>query len=186
MGKSGRHSHFVVLGLLVGSLLSPALCGAQKRGPSTAKERAKAVQLARKLESDPLAKDAREERNWLVKWIEEVPDISVKICPELFPPLLESPRKNYAQEILGQTTFSEAAFIIEHPENAKNDLAVYTAGVEGALKAYQALLKAKPDGRWPFLDDLIEQQKSDELKDYIRRTVEERCTPEDWSDRPRA
>jgi hypothetical protein len=53
--------------------------GAQQRGPSTPEERARAVQTAKSLQSDPLAPNVQEDREWLVKWLIEVPDISVKM-----------------------------------------------------------------------------------------------------------
>src|SRR5438477_8521381 len=48
--------------------------GAQQRGPSTPEERARAIQTAKSLQSDPLARNVQEDREWLVKWLIEVPD----------------------------------------------------------------------------------------------------------------
>jgi hypothetical protein len=45
------------------------------RGLSTPEERAKAIRVARGLERDPLGKDAAANRQWLLNWIIEVPDI---------------------------------------------------------------------------------------------------------------
>ena len=39
--------------------------GAQQRGPSTPEERARAVQTAKSLQSDPLARNVQEDREWL-------------------------------------------------------------------------------------------------------------------------
>ena len=44
-------------------LISPSLAQ-QKRGPSTPEERAKAVQFAHDLESNPLNPQAKNEREW--------------------------------------------------------------------------------------------------------------------------
>ena len=53
-------------------LLAPSCLHAEERGPSTAEERAKVIDLTRKLETDPLNPQAEEWRVWLAKWIDEV------------------------------------------------------------------------------------------------------------------
>jgi hypothetical protein len=146
------------------SLVAPA----QTRKPSTPEDRAKAVEVARSLESDPLSKNAKEQRNWMVHWLIDVPDINVKVCGNLLQPLLGS-NKNYSAEIFTQMVPSSAAFIIANPDRAKDDVAVYTAGVEGSLRTYESILKSKPKAKWPFLDDLIEKRNKGELAEYVRQ-----------------
>ena len=155
---------------LAAVLLIPALGQAQPQGrkPSTPEERAKAVDIVQALETDPLGKEAKEQRNWIVHWLIEVPDISVKMCTNLLQPLLDS-NKNYSAEISVQMVPSAAAFIIRNPDKAKDDLAVYTAAVEGSLRTYEAILKVKPKARWPFLDSLIEKRNNGALSDYVRQ-----------------
>jgi hypothetical protein len=67
--------------------------------------------------------------------------------------------------------FSAVSFIIEHPDQAKDAVTVYTAGVEGSLKAYQSILKTHPETRWPFLDDLIVKQQKGELPKYVENAT---------------
>ena len=141
----------------------------QTRTPSTPEERAKAVRIARALESAPLSKEAKEQRNWIVHWLIDVPDISVKVCANLLGPVLES-KKNYAPEIFTQLAPSAAAFVVENPDKAKDDEAVYTAALNGALRTYEAILKEKPKAIWPFLDDLIDKRNKGELSEFVRRT----------------
>jgi len=160
--------------ILFSSLLAPLAALAEERGPSTPEERAKAIELTRKLETDPLNPQAEEWRVWLAKWIDEVPDIIIPICPPLLPQLLRSNR-NYAHELAMQVVYSSAAFIVEHPKEQVDQQAVFQAGVDGMLKAYQALLKAKPRARWYFLDSLIEMRDKGELKEYLRKQIDENC-----------
>jgi len=141
---------------------------AQARKPSTPEDRAKAVEIAHALESDPLSKDAKAQRNWIVHWLIDVPDVNVKVCADLLKPLLDS-NKNYSAEIFTQMVPSAAAFVIANPDRAKDDEAVYTAALEGSLRAYGTILKAKPKAKWPFLDDLIEKRDRGELTDYVRQ-----------------
>jgi len=145
----------------------------QKRGPSTPEERAKAVQIARALEADPLQPGNKDMRTWFAVWLIEVPDITIQVCgEELGPVFHESNRdKNFVSEIFGQSMFSAASFVIEHAERAKDKVAVYTAGVEGSLRAYQSILKAHPEARWPFLDDLILKQQNGELPRYVEKAT---------------
>lgn len=122
------------------------------------------------MESDPLGKQAKDQRSWLVQWLIVVPDISVKACSGLLGPVVGS-KKNYAPELFTQTLASAAAFVISNPDKAKDNVAVYMAGLEGALRAYQSILKVQPKANWPFLDDLIEKRKKGELAEYVRQAA---------------
>lgn len=105
----------------------------------------------------------------MVHWLIEVPDINVKVCSNLLGPLLDS-KKNFAAEIFTQLVPSAAAFIIENPEKAKDDQAVYAAALDGALRAYESILKMKPKAKWQFLDDLIDKRNKSELAEFVRQT----------------
>jgi len=164
----------VLLLILCCSLLLSTRLRAQERGPSTAEERAKVIDLTHKLETDPLNPQAEEWRVWLAKWIDEVPDVVVPVCPGLLPQLLRSNR-NYSHELAMQVVYSSAAFIVEHPKQQVDQQAVFQAGVDGALKAYQAILKARPRARWYFLDSLIQMRDKGELKEYLRKQIDENC-----------
>jgi carboxypeptidase Q len=158
--------------VLVASLfvLSALPLCAQDRGPSTAEERAKAVQLTRALEADPLNGKARDARAWLTVWIISVPDISVKLCGQFMSSVLGA-KKNYSSEIIVQNMFSTAAFVIEHPDQKDNEEAKYLAGVEGALRAYESIRKTKPKVKWPILDELIAKRDAGELAAYVREKM---------------
>lgn len=164
-----------VLLLLAAVLLSPSLIHAQsKRGPSTAEEREMAIKAARLLETDPLNKDAKKTREWFLRWLIEVPDISVEVCTDYLGPVVGS-KKDYAPDIFIQMTFSSAAFIIEHPDQVKDRIAINQAGLEGALKAYEAIQKAKPKVRFEYLDDLLAKREKGELKAYVQNLALTKC-----------
>ena len=146
------------------------LFGGEASGPSTLEERERALRIVRSLEADPLSKGAKNDRAWLTFWLADVPDITVSLCTEFFPALLES-KKRYAPELVMQSVFSMAAHAIEHPERSQNDLSKYQAGVEGTLKAYSAILKHKPEARWPILDQLIMKRDKGELSEFIATTA---------------
>jgi hypothetical protein len=145
-----------------------------KRGASTPEERATAVKAAKLLESEPFHKDAKKIREWFTYWLIEVPDITVELCSGYLEPLAKS-KKNYSSEIIGQAMFASAAFIIEHPDQAKDRVAVNQAGVEGALRTYAAILKEQPKAKWEFLDGLITRRDKGELRTYVEEIAQTKC-----------
>jgi hypothetical protein len=159
-------------------MLSSAVCFGQNRGPSTPEERAQALRIARALEANPLDEKAKKAREWLLYWLIEVPDIHINLCTGFLEPLYGKKDKNYSSEIVGQMMFSTAAFIIEHPDKEKDDEATYQAGLEGSLRAYESILKTKPNARWPFLDDLIARREKGELGAYVQDILKQgKCKP---------
>lgn len=60
---------YLIVFVVVAMAVFSTQAGAQQRGPSTAEERARAVQTAKSLQSDPLAPNVQEDREWLVKWL---------------------------------------------------------------------------------------------------------------------
>ncbi len=148
----------------------PTQIGAQQRGPSTPEERARAVQTAKSLQADPLAPNLQEDREWLVKWLIEIPDISVKMCTTFLGDLGDS-KSGYPGAVIATMLASEAAFVIEHPEKAKHVEAIYLAGVDGALHGYEAIHKKDMSYRLPHLDDLIQKRDQGKLTDYVHATA---------------
>jgi tetratricopeptide (TPR) repeat protein len=167
----GKRSAGIYLCLLL--VLIPALANAQesknkkeKRAPSTPEQRAKFIEFARSLEADPLGKDAQKIRAASVQWLSEVADIKIEVC-DLLPDLLQS-KKNYGTELFGQTIISSGAFVVAYPDLTDDHLLVNTAGVVGALDAYQAILKSHPEAKWPLLDDLLQKSTTGDLPAYVQ------------------
>jgi hypothetical membrane protein len=160
--------------LVVGLFLFGALPVLQARGPSTPQERANVVALARSLERDPLGKNAPATRQWLREWVMEVPDIRVYVCDDLLGHGLGN-NYPYSGEVKFQAMFSAAAFAIERQDKATDDIAQYTAGVEGALRVYEVLLKSKPNAKSAFLDNLLAKRDRSELADHIAILAKEKC-----------
>jgi hypothetical membrane protein len=144
------------------------------RGLSTSEERAKAIKIARSLEQNPLAKDAPANRQWLLNWIIEIPDIRFKSCVGMLTPGVGN-QYRYSTEVNQQIIFSAAAFRLEHPDNLRNDIGAYIAGVEGALRVYEMLNKSVPDAKLAFLDDLVAKRDRGELADNVTKLAKEKC-----------
>ena len=64
--------------------------------------------------------------------------------------------------------FSQAKFIIEHPDKAADEVAVQLAGVEGVLRMWQAIKAAKPKAKFPVLDELLVKQRAGTLADHVQ------------------
>lgn len=50
------------------------------------------------------------------------------------------------------------AFIIKHPDQGKDDKAIYQAGLESVVNAYESMLKEKKEAKNDFLDGLAEKK----------------------------
>jgi hypothetical protein len=166
-----------VLGLAV-TLLLPGVGELwAERGPSTPKERAKALRLARELETDPFGEKSTDSRRWLALWQLDVTDLQVRYCVEVLGGTPAAQRK-VRPEILAQIPWSGAAYLIENQASlvqgqtvqAKSKAEVYLAGVEGALHAYEAMIRVRPDLRAPLLDDLLAKRDAGELAAYVAET----------------
>src|SRR5689334_21430374 len=118
----------MLIGLAFAAVL-PALAQ-EARGPSTREERADAVRLAKVLEGDPFNKDAKKMREWFNDWLLEIPDMKVEVCTGYLEPLYQKKNKNYASIIYHQFLFSSAAYMIDHPDEADNKIAISQAGLE--------------------------------------------------------
>ncbi len=165
-----RETILACLAMLICCSLSTAQ-DAPKRGPSTADERQRFLQITRKMADAPLDPGLRADRDWALRWLIEIPDINVDVCNAPLGDFMNAHYK-YTPQIIGQLTFSTGAFIIEHPDKAKDRDAQYVAGIEGALHAYQSILKIKPDATAKQLDDLLEKQKKGTLAAFVRASCQ--------------
>lgn len=152
----------LALGLALISGLFPATA---QGAPSSPEDRARFVSITRTLEEAPLRPGARGDREWALRWLTEVPDVSVNICLSSLGGMEEG--YQYAGEIMLQYTFSMAVLVIQHPEIAADPNARQVAGVAGALRAYRAILGSRPDARSPGLDSLMEIEGRGGLPEFI-------------------
>src|SRR4051794_26794041 len=139
------------------AILATTLALAADRGPSTPEERARAVKAAELLQTDPLSPATRSEREWGIMWLIQVPDISVSMC--LLP---KEPKKyTFRGELVAANMMSMASFIIQNPDKAKDNKALWKAGQEGLLKAYEMLVKQTPKAKNDFYENLLQQRSKD-------------------------
>ena len=163
---------WAILALLAACSLATAQ-DEPKRGPSTAEERKRFLELTRKLEQTPLDKALYPDKRWAIRWIDDIPDINVNVCPLVLGEDFLSSHYLYTPDIVGQVVFGNVAFLIEHPDKKNDQVAQYTAGVESALKAYKGMLRADPMHVSHSLEDLLEKQTQGKLQDFVRENSKE-------------
>jgi hypothetical protein len=144
---------FVFRILLICMLLSGSILAALQRGPSTQEARDRAIKIARQVEQEPLNRALYTDREWLLKWLMEVPDVQVKVCADVLGGFLKKKYK-YSSEIVVQQMLSSGAFALENFGKESDDLAMYSAGLDGVLNAYASILKADPKAKSAILDEL--------------------------------
>jgi len=123
--------------------------------------------MATFLETNPLAKEAKDIRGALLFFLAEVPDITVNLCMNVVGDSKKF-KGDYDAELTAQLAYSQAKFIIEHPDKAQDEAAVFLAGVEGVLRTWQAIKTAKPKAKLPLMDELLEKQKAGTLADHVQ------------------
>lgn len=160
----------LLIALIIACGVSASSSFAQRRGPSTAAERARAVEIATLLENDPLNKNAKALSKELLIWLIEIPDITVTICTGMLGDYSKI-KGEYAGTITTQLSFAETRFVIEHPEEAKDEYRVYLAGVESALRTYQNIKKAKPRVRLEPMEELLVKQQAGQLPEFVRNAM---------------
>ncbi|MBZ5520956.1 MAG: hypothetical protein LAP21_01725 [Acidobacteriia bacterium] len=138
-----------------------------KRGPSTPEERKRFILVTRKLMLAPLDESLNDDAKWALQWLADVPDVNVTPCPTPLGDLVPSDYK-YAPRIFSIYVLSMGVYSIEHPAKAEDETPQYVAGVEGALKAYKAILKTKPGARSEELDDLADKQADGKLEAFVK------------------
>lgn len=158
-----------VLGLAALLLLPGQGDAWAERGPSTSKERTRALRLVRELEANPLGEKAGEARRWLALWLLDVPDLQVRYCAEVVGGDAAA-RQRVRPELLAQIPWSGAAFLIENPDKKGAKAEIYTAGLMGTLRAYESLVRIRPDLRSPLFDGLVTRRDAGGLAEYVAET----------------
>jgi hypothetical protein len=81
----------------------------------------------------------------------------------------------YGTELYEQVTYSEGAFILQNPAPSTDWNAAFLAGMNGALRAYESILRQKPSEQSAFLDDLRQQRDDGQLPSTVARLAQQRC-----------
>lgn len=146
---------------------------AQENIVLTAADKAKVVKLTHALEADPLAKNARESRRWLVDKLTQTNDPNVIVCPALFGELLNDKDFKYQSELIAQPIFGQGAYLIEHPDAKDDDLATFVAGLNSLLLMYERYAAKDATSKRPYLDTLVAARDKHELSAWVEEQLKE-------------
>ena len=161
--------------LLVGCALltAPLAAIAADRGPSTPEERKQALDYIHDLEVNPLGPQAKDETRWLLNWLGDIPDVTVHVCVILDK--LPKPDKKDAASIFFAEMSAQAAYLLENPDKRDDRQAELLAGIQGALRVYEVLLKSNPKDRQTYLDALIQRRDAGTLGDFVKERAAQSC-----------
>nr|WP_315467917.1 hypothetical protein [uncultured Undibacterium sp.] len=143
-----------------------AIVAPQERGPSTIKERARAVKIAIDAESN-LQQVFEQNNVWLDQWITDIPDITFR-TGAVSDWLKKAAPADFRAQLYFQFCASAIAFQINNPTLAEKTAAYSLAGLEGALRAYEKLVHTNPNLRSAKLTQAITAQNKGELAAFIQ------------------
>lgn len=144
----------------------------QKRGPSTAEERSRAVHIAQSLETRPTDPSLRDDYTWLLRWAAEVPDVSVSICMANMP---WKEKYKHGGELAAVGLAATVAFVIQHPDEGKDPATAGIGAMESMLRAYQKIIEQDPKAHSKEMDEVVEIQKQNKLAEYVRSRWSATC-----------
>jgi hypothetical protein len=162
-----------VAGLLGGAMLLPIAATAADRGPSTPEERKQALDYIHDWEANPVGPNAKDEFGWVLKWVAQVPDVSVHVCT-ILDKLPKGNRKD-SDIVFGAAFMAQTAFVLESPDKRDDRMSEYVAGVEGSLNVYAVLVKIHPKDQQDYLDGLIKQREAGMLPQFVKERAADAC-----------
>ncbi|MFZ0820139.1 MAG: hypothetical protein WAM91_08715 [Candidatus Acidiferrales bacterium] len=135
---------------------------------STPEERARWVQITRRLEANPLDKDAIKDGEWAVKRVMEVRDVHVTLCADTMG-YVENKKYKYNGNLLRQYLLGSAAFVVENPDKASDSTATNVAAMQSVLKIYAAIAQKEPKARLERMDMLLGIHGDEMLAAYVKK-----------------
>ena len=124
------------------------------------------IKTARALETAPLSDETAKMESPALRWVIETDQVNIIACGGIFSMFSDKKNKN-STEMTGAYTIGMAAFKLENPDKAKDENAAQLAGLETALKAYEAIVKDKPKTRNEKIDQLVEKMHNGQLADLV-------------------
>jgi hypothetical protein len=143
---------------------------AGQRQPTSPEVKARMIQLIGTLEADPYNKDAKDYRREVLLWLTDAPDVTVELCASLLGDVKKLKGDDGAA-LVGQLAFSEAKYILEHPDKANDRHAVSAAGIDGVLRTYVAMKQAKPKLQFEPMEKLLQVEADEKLDEYTENAL---------------
>ena len=120
------------------------------------------IKTARALETAPLSSETIKMREKALKWVIETDEVHLTVCGEIFGFFSDKKNKN-SSDMTGSYTIGMAAFKLEFADKATDENAAQLAGLNTALKTYEAIIKEKPKNKFDKIDALLAKRDSGQL-----------------------
>jgi hypothetical protein len=146
--------------------------GAVAAEPTSPGQRAEMIHLINGLETRPYGPEADNSRKAVMEWLTDAPDVSVTICGALLGDIEKLENEKDDPGLLLQLLFAEARFILEHPDQSKDEHAVHLAGVDGALVFYSAMKAERPAVRIDMIEKIVRVKSDGKLSDHVRKAMD--------------
>src|SRR6202023_2352717 len=137
------------------------------KGPTTAEEKQRFLELAYRLQQTPLDPALRPEFQELLAVMADAADFTVYMCTACMPWIREEPEYKYGPDLLALDVMSMTAYILQNPITGKKGPAHNRAGLTATLRGYEAILKQAPSAHSRVLDDLLSLEKQGKLNDWF-------------------
>jgi hypothetical protein len=114
------------------------------------------------LETAPTAKETGKMATASMRWMIETDQVTVGMCTGVF--ILFADKKNkHSADMTSAYTIGMAAFKLENPAKASDEMAAQIAGLELALKVYEVFVKEKPKTKHDGIEALLVKRSNGEL-----------------------
>ncbi len=120
----------------------------------------------RALEENPFDKETKNLREQSLQWVIETDQVSVTACGGVMSSFTEKKNK-FGSELTVAYTLGMAAFKLQNPDKKSDENAAQLAGLESALKSYEAMIKEKSKGKFAPVDALLAKRTDGTLTKYV-------------------
>ncbi len=124
------------------------------------------IKTARALETTPLDKETTKMSEKALLWVIETKDVTIGLCGGVVGQFSDKKYK-YKDDLLSSYSIGMAAFKLENPSKASDEMAAQLAGVETVLKTYEAILKVKPKAVSESIGALVDKRNNGQLAALI-------------------
>lgn len=139
--------------------------------PTSPEKKAKMIALINRMEINPYHSDSQKMASEVLSWLADAPDVTVTVCTDVLATEKNDLDSDESTFLFGHFIFSQARFIVEHPDQASDLVAVNRAGVDGILKAYATMKVVKPKLKVKFADQLFSLRETGGLDRFLQQAL---------------
>lgn len=161
-----RMSHFVLALLLSASAPAGFEDATDESRFSTAGQE-RIVQLTQLLESRPLQMQRGAAREILDWWIDN-PELRLNWCAGM---LTAGQNGKITPSVISQGLFGAGSYLLRHPDQADDRLAIHLAGVKSALALYRAAVAADLGLKDHAYEQMLDLWDAGELDAWVAREI---------------